>query len=181
MIVISENLLGLVRLTHLCPEDAVEEFSIGLRLDGRVRRMRHDIGTRTIVYGSDYAPDDFFEEQREVNRDLSLLPGDRVLACSRDVIRMPDTYFGLVQTKGSLARLFVSATCNDGQIEPGFTGKVTLELSNDSTCEIVLPIGSLVAQMFVFRCSTRAQRPYDGRYQNADGPTLADFKERTRK
>ncbi len=88
---------------------------------------------------------------------------------------MPVEYFGLVQTKGSLARLFISATCNDGQIEPGFKGKITLELANFGNAEIQIPLGETIAQMFLFRCTTAA-KPYAGRYQNADEPTLATFK-----
>ncbi|WP_428981187.1 dCTP deaminase domain-containing protein [Marinomonas rhodophyticola] len=40
---------------------------------------------------------------------------------------MPNNKFGLVQTKGSIARGFISVHMSDGQVDPGYKGKVTLE------------------------------------------------------
>lgn len=130
-----------------------------------------------IVYGRPYDRDAVFDPQETVGDGVRLAPGDRVLACSEQDYTMPTGYFGLVQTKGSLARLFVSATCNDGQIEPGYTGRITLELANTGACEVILPVGANVAQLFLFRCSMDAA-PYAGRYQGATGPTVADFSTR---
>jgi deoxycytidine triphosphate deaminase len=88
---------------------------------------------------------------------------------------MPNGFFGLIQTKGTLARLFVSATCNDGQVEPGYKGKLTLELMNFSNYQVDLPIGCEVAQLFIFQCSGETVNPYAGKYQAATGPTLPRF------
>jgi deoxycytidine triphosphate deaminase len=176
MLVISENLRGLVSARSLCPEALTEEFSLKIQIDGRIRRMHREPKIRSaITYGSRYDADDFFRTEEIVHRDIVLEPGDRILACSVDHFRMPPNYFGLVQTKGSLARLFVSATCNDGQVEPGFNGKITLEIMNHSAYTVNLPVGSNIAQLFVFRCTMIAQNPYCGRYQDATGPTVATF------
>lgn len=178
MLVTAQNLSGLVLSSGLCAPELVEEYSIRVRIDEKIRRMRDfRNGTPPIVYGSDYAAEDHFENLLPVARDIVLRPGDRILSCSQDRYTMPVDYFGLVQTKGSLARLFVSATCNDGQIEPGFQGKITLELANIGNAEIHIPVGAIVAQIFLFRCTTSA-KPYEGRYQNADEPTLANFKQK---
>ncbi len=176
MLVISKNLSGLVSAGNICPEALTEEFSLKIQISGKIRRMRRGSDPRAVItYGSRYDADDFFHPEEIVGRDIVLEPGDRILACSVDHFRMPANYFGLVQTKGSLARLFVSATCNDGQVEPGFNGKITLEIMNHSACTINLPVGSNIAQLFVFRCTMVAQNPYAGRYQDATGPTVATF------
>jgi len=62
---------------------------------------------------------------------------------------MPLGYIGFVQTKGTLARLFVAAHCTDVQIEPGFSGKVTLELMNQSPFDIAIPVGANIAQIYI--------------------------------
>lgn len=176
MLAISENLRGLVRASGMCPEALLDEFSLKIRIDRKIRIMRREPDNLSaITYGSRYEADDFFQPEEIVDRDIVLEPGCRVLACSVDSFRMPANYFGLVQTKGSLARLFVSATCNDGQVEPGFNGKITLEIINHSAYTINLPVGSNIAQLFVFRCTMIAQIPYHGRYQDATGPTVAKF------
>lgn len=176
MLIVSDNLKGITRSFDVCPGSLVEEFSIKILLDRAVRRMRDDpLDVSPVRYGVRYNPDDFFLPEEQILDSLVLQPGQNCLACSKHEYFMPPGYFGLVQTKGSLARLFVTATVNDGQVEPGYKGKITLEISNLAKFPVSIPSGSEVAQLFVFRCSSSSVAPYDGRYQNARGPTLASF------
>lgn len=98
-------------------------------------------------------------------------PGMKLLACSVEYIRMPLDHMGFIQTKGSLARGFVLAHMCDGQIDPGFNGKVTFELINLSDLSYQLVYGMPIAQLFIFRLTTPLPSGYDGRYQGADRPT----------
>jgi len=112
---------------------------------------------------------------------LTIEPGKQVLAASDGIFKMPLGYFGIVQTKGTLARLFVTATCNDGQVEPGFDGFITLEIVNLSPWKISIPLKETVAQLFIFKCSSTITKKYQGRYANTSrlGPTLPIFEELT--
>lgn len=143
-----------------------------------VRRLRDGVSGTPFVFGTAYDKSLFFHDEASIDRDLVLDPGDCVLSCSAERYHMPRGYFGLLQTRGSLGRMFVSATCNDGQIEPGFDGRITLEITNHARFQVVIPVGSRIAQLFIFRCTTEVGKPYDGHYQNADGPTLPTFGER---
>lgn len=175
MLVTSDNLLGLVRSENICAPKLVDGFSLDIRLGREVIRMRPaPLSETPIHYNTRYDPDIYFTPPEQLARELVLGPGDRVLGCSADDYRMPTRYFGLVQTKGTLARLFISTTCNDGQIEPGYRGRITLELVNLGAYQVVIPVDAVIAQVFVFRCTADAPA-YDGRYQDATGPTLADF------
>lgn len=174
MLVVSNNLLGIVNEYGICSPNLVEEFSIGVRLHGLTRRARAG-ASEPIVFGHPYIEEDYFEPLTTVERDLELWPGQSVLGCSSDRYEMPAGYFGLLQTRGSLARLFVAATCNDGQVEPGYEGRITLEITNHGRLPVIIPVGSRIAQLFLFRCTTEAHQPYAGRYQGANEPTLARF------
>jgi len=178
MLVSHDNLAGLIQSTGLCDPGLFDDFSINIRLDSQIIRMKdRSLRHRQIIYGRPYNSGEHFEALTRVQRDLPLKPGDRVLACSADDYRMPNGYLGLVQTKGSLARLFISATCNDAQVEPGYEGRITLELMNLGNSDVIIPVHSVVAQLFILRCSTETAAPYSGRYQGATGPTLARFPE----
>jgi deoxycytidine triphosphate deaminase len=85
---------------------------------------------------------------------------------------MPPGYFGLIQTKGSLARLFIAVTCNDGQIDAGYEGRVTFEIVNLGHLRVRAPRLAPVAELYVFRTSTNNVSLYNGRYQGADKPTI---------
>ena len=63
-----------------------------------------------------------------------------------------------------------------GFIDPGFSGHVTLELSNVATLPIKLWPGMKIGQLCLFRLSSPAEHPYGSavygsRYQGQRGPT----------
>ena len=76
----------------------------------------------------------------------------------------------------SLGRLGLLTHSTAGFIDPGFTGHITLELSNVANLPITLWPGMKIGQLCLFRLSSPAERPYgsDGvgsRYQGQRGPT----------
>jgi dCTP deaminase len=63
-----------------------------------------------------------------------------------------------------------------GFIDPGFSGHVTLELSNVATLPIKLWPGMKIGQLCLFRLESPAEHPYGSavygsRYQGQRGPT----------
>ncbi|TNB46789.1 deoxycytidine deaminase [Martelella lutilitoris] len=154
----------------MCPLELYDGSSILLKLGGTVFVPSKQEG-RVIRYGL-HEVDDFYKEKKLEEGELLLRPSECVLACSTDRIHMPAGYMGFIQTKGTLARLFVITHCTDPQIDSGFNGKITFEIVNLSPFEIVLPVGSPVAQLFVSRVSTENFPPYSGKYRDSDIPTL---------
>jgi deoxycytidine triphosphate deaminase len=76
----------------------------------------------------------------------------------------------------SLGRLGLLTHSTAGFIDPGFTGHITLELSNVANLPIVLRPGMKIGQLCLFRLSSPAERPYGSegvgsRYQGQRGPT----------
>lgn len=170
MIVVGENLKGLVKANNICDERFVDEYSITLILDKRIYRLRNDPDV-VVRYGMQNV-EDLYEYHTVENGEVLLRRGECVLACSANSIRIPQGYMGLVQTKGTLARLFVAAQCSSAQIDPGFQGKITLELVNHSTFAVSINVGMPVANVYLLRCSTDNPSPYRGGYSDSDRPLL---------
>ena len=103
---------------------------------------------------------------------LVLSPRQAVLACSKEFVKMPKGYMGLLQTKGSLARLFISVHCSDGQVEPGFEGRVTFEICNMGNATVKILNGAPIAQMFIFKTSSN-KVAYNGKYCHSQKPTIS--------
>jgi dCTP deaminase len=175
VLVIGKNLEGIVSQLKICEGRFVEEFSLKVTLDRKIRRMRSGTLGQHILYGHKIDHRSIYSDLESCDQNLELNPQDKVLACSVGTYKMPAGFFGLIQTKGTLARMFVSATCNDGQVEPGYEGKLTLEVVNFSNFRVDLPIGSEIAQLFIFQCSGETDKPYSGKYQGATTPTLPMF------
>ena len=107
-----------------------------------------------------------------------LHPGEFVLGSTYEAITLPDDIAARLEGKSSLGRLGLLTHSTAGFIDPGFSGHVTLELSNVSTLPILLWPGMKVGQTCFFRLSSPAENPYGSskygsRYQGQRGPTAS--------
>ncbi len=80
----------------------------------------------------------------------------------------------------SLGRLGLLTHSTAGFLDPGFTGHVTLELSNVANLPITLYPGMRIGQIAVFQLTTPAERPYGStgvrsKYQGQRGPTPSRY------
>ncbi|MGV3659498.1 MAG: dCTP deaminase [Prosthecobacter sp.] len=148
-------------------ESAFDGNSLELTLSDTVCRIKSS--GEPLRYG-EKIPAELIQEDK-LNSSLALAKGDCVLACSRERVKIPAGYLGFIQTKGSLARHFVSVACFDGQIDSGFEGPVTFEIVSHSDVQLIIPVGAKVARLFLIKCSSKLSPPYNGRYKNAVGPT----------
>ena len=87
-----------------------------------------------------------------------------------------DDIAGRLEGKSSLGRLGLVTHSTAGFIDPGFSGHVTLELSNTATLPVMLWPGMKIGQFCFFQLSSPAENPYGSekygsRYQGQRGPT----------
>ena len=123
-------------------------------------------------------------EQSELTREVAvtggehfiLHPGEFVLASTYEVITLPDDIAGRLEGKSSLGRLGLLTHSTAGFIDPGFSGHITLELSNVANLPVKLFPGMKIGQLCLIKLSSPAQHPYGSavygsRYQGQRGPT----------
>lgn len=99
---------------------------------------------------------------------ILMKPGDVVLACTREYIKMPEDICGQLFTKSTLGRMFINHMMA-GVIDAGFEGKLTLELVNEGTHIVRIPIGARVVQMVMMELDHAAIRPYGTRASRYHG------------
>lgn len=107
-----------------------------------------------------------------------LHPGEFVLGSTLETVALPDDLAARVEGKSSLGRLGLLTHATAGFVDPGFSGHVTLELSNVATLPIRLWPGMKVGQLCFFRLSSPAEHPYGSatygsHYQGQRGPTAS--------
>ena len=107
-----------------------------------------------------------------------LHPGEFVLGSTYEMVTLPDDLAGRLEGKSSLGRLGLLTHSTAGFIDPGFSGHITLELSNVANLPITLWPGMKIGQLCVFRLSSPAEHPYGSerygsRYQGQRGPTAS--------
>lgn len=99
-----------------------------------------------------------------------LLPGQFVLATTKEYFALPNDLTAFVEGRSSLGRmgLFIQ---NAGWVDPGFEGEITLELYNANRCAIELKAGRRVGQLVFAKMDAAAGNPYHGKYQGQTGAT----------
>ena len=110
------------------------------------------------------------------DEEFILHPGEFVLASTYEVITLPDDVAGRLEGKSSLGRLGLLTHSTAGFIDPGFSGHITLELSNVANLPVKLFPGMKIGQLCLIKLSSAAEHPYGSavygsRYQGQRGPT----------
>ncbi len=152
----------------------IQPSSVDVRLDRFFR----------VFENHKYSEIDPSVEQPELTRELEvaadehfiLHPGEFVLASTYEVITLPDDIAGRLEGKSSLGRLGLLTHSTAGFIDPGFSGHITLELSNVANLPVKLFPGMKIGQLCLIKLSSPAEHPYGSalygsRYQGQRGPT----------
>jgi len=103
-----------------------------------------------------------------------LHPGEFVLAVTLERVELPADLVGRLDGKSSLGRLGLIVHSTAGFVDPGFKGRLTLELTNVANLPITLSYAMPVSQISFSRLTTPAERPYGkaagSKYQDQTGP-----------
>jgi dCTP deaminase len=126
------------------------------------------------------------EEQPDLTRAVEVMPdepfilhpGEFVLGSTFELVTLPDDIAARLEGKSSLGRLGLLTHSTAGFVDPGFSGHVTLELSNVATLPIKLWPGMKIGQLCFFRLTSPSENPYGSekygsRYQGQRGPTAS--------
>ena len=111
-----------------------------------------------------------------VDEPFVLHPGEFVLGSTFERVTLGSAVAARLEGKSSLGRLGLLTHSTAGFIDTGFSGHVTLELSNMATLPVKLWPGMKIGQLCFFRLSSPAEYPYGSsqygsRYQGQRGPT----------
>lgn len=159
-------------------DGCVQPSSVDLHLD-RLFRLFRNHSTRVIDVK---LPQEDLTELVEVEEDAPLIlhPGEFILGSTSELIGIPDDLVGRLEGKSSLGRLGLLIHSTAGFVDPGFSGHVTLELSNVANLPITLYPGMKIGQISFLRMTTPADVPYGAdslgsKYQGQRGPTPSKY------
>ena len=154
----------------------IQPSSVDVRLDRFLRVFENH--KYSVIDPSIEQSDLTREVAVEANEEFILHPGEFVLASTYEVITLPDDIAGRLEGKSSLGRLGLLTHSTAGFIDPGFSGHITLELSNVANLPVKLFPGMKIGQLCLIKLSSPAENPYGSalygsRYQGQRGPTAS--------
>ena len=157
-------------------ENAIQPASLDIRLDREFRVFRNHrdsfIDIRT--------PMESLTEIETIDDDQAFVlhPNEFVLGSTIELVELPNDIVARVEGKSSLGRLGLLVHATAGYVDPGWQGKLTMELSNVSNLPIKLYYNMKIGQLSFFELSTPSDNPYGSsalksKYQNQEGPTAS--------
>ena len=101
---------------------------------------------------------------RGYSGEVVIHPHEFLLATTIETINLPNNLTAFVEGRSSIGRmgLFIQ---NAGWVDPGFCGKITLELFNASDVPILMKEGTRIGQLVFCSMTMPCRFPYKGKYQ----------------
>jgi len=159
-------------------DSCIQPSSVDLRLDKLFRVFLNH--TMSVI---DVRKDlsDLTQEVEIADGDAFILhPGEFVLGSTSEKVSLPDDIVARIEGKSSLGRLGLLIHSTAGFIDAGFSGHITLELSNVANLPITLYPGMKIGQVSFLQMTTPADVPYGSskvgsKYQGQRGPTPSRY------
>lgn len=116
---------------------------------------------------------------------ITVQPNDFLLASTLESIELPNGIVAKLEGKSSLGRKGIFVHVTAGYVDPGWKGRLTLEIYNASSEPYILTSGSKICQIRFMRLSSPVDRMYGdpalgNHYQNSEG-TRASYAESRKK
>lgn len=87
-------------------------------------------------------------------------PNEFALATTQEYVKVPHDLVARVEGRSSMGRLGVTMHVTAGYVDPGFEGRITLEISNIGAMPVALYPGQRVCQLVFETMTTPAELPY---------------------
>lgn len=135
---------------------------------------------RPVQLGKETVEDIFDKEVIDSDTYWKLDPRDFVLGTTQEWVDIPDDLLARVEGKSSLGRMGLLVHATAGFIDPGFKGRITLELYNLFGKTLALYPGMAICQLSFFELDKPAVHPYGhdslkSKYQNQSEVTSSRY------
>ena len=154
----------------------IQPASVDLHLDKKILVFRNS--TEPFIDLKKDLPDLTEEHIIKNDQPFILHPGEFILASTIERIKIPVDIVARLEGKSSLGRVGLLIHSTAGYVDPGWDGKLTLELTNVSRLPITLYYGMRIGQISFLKLTTPVNREYGSpelgsRYKGQQDPTAS--------
>jgi len=108
-------------------------------------------------------------------------PGEFILGVTKEHIELPNDIAGRIDGRSSLGRLGIIVHSTAGHVDPGWKGKLTLEISNIGKLPVALTPGMKFCSLIFEKLSSPSEHGYRGKYAGYDVPATSKIAEEFKK
>lgn len=166
----------------LNPERQIQPSSVDLRIGNEFKGFK--IIKKPFIDPKDPENIDSYMESVHVKEGEAFIihPNEFTLATTFETVKVPDYLVARVEGRSSMGRLGITMHVTAGFIDPGFEGKITLEISNIGKMPVALYPGQRACQIVFETMTSPAEKPYghpdrDSKYMGQTKPECSRIKQ----
>jgi len=162
---------GKLKIEPLEIDEQIMPVGIDLRL-GNVFRIFRTNAKSHIDPSKDKLEDSTQIMKVEEGKSLTLHPGEFILGVTKEYIELPDKLAARIDGRSSLGRMGIIVHSTAGHVDPGFSGKLTLEITNVGKLPVILYPGMKFCSLIFEKMSSPVEKSYKevGKYAGDTGP-----------
>lgn len=151
---------GKIVIDPLTDEKQIQPSSIDMRIGDEFKVFR--VIRKPFIDPKDDEDIASYMESLTVSEGEAFIihPNEFALATTYEYVKVPDNLVARVEGRSSMGRLGVTMHVTAGYIDPGFEGKITLEISNIGAMPVALYPGQRVCQLVFETMTSPAEKPY---------------------
>ncbi len=163
------------------PEIQIQPSSVDLRIGREFKGFK--IIRKPVIDPMDKSDLESYMESFYLEEDEPFIihPGEFALATTYETVKLPGDLVARVEGRSSMGRLGITMHVTAGYIDPGFQGKITLEISNIGKMPVALYTGQRVCQIVFETMTSPSEKPYghpdrDSKYMGQERPITSKIK-----
>jgi len=164
------------------PDVQIQPSSVDLRIGNEFKGFR--IVRKPVIDPMDPGDLESYMESFyiEEGKPFIIHPREFALATTYETVKLPSDLVARVEGRSSMGRLGITMHVTAGYIDPGFHGKITLEISNIGKMPVALYTGQRVCQIVFETMTSPSEKPYghpdrDSKYMGQKRPITSKIKQ----
>lgn len=151
---------GKIVIDPLKDEQQIQPSSVDMRLGDEFKVFK--VIRKAYIDPNDEEDISSYMESTTVEKGEAFIihPNEFALATTAEYVKVPDNLVARVEGRSSMGRLGVTMHVTAGFIDPGFEGRITLEISNIGAMPVALYPGQRVCQIVFETMTTPSEIPY---------------------
>lgn len=160
--------------------EQLQSIGVDLRLGTTFKIFKVTHKSHIDLSEKNYEPDTETVEVPE-GKSFILHPDEFVLGITKEYVEIPNNLMAHIDGRSSLGRLGIGVHSTAGHADPGYKGRLTLEISNIGKLPISILPGMRFCSIIFETLSSPVEKTYHGKYFDTKTPSPSKISDEFRK
>jgi dCTP deaminase len=171
---------GRIKIEPCDLETQLAPIGVDLRLGNTFKLFKITHKSHIDLSKEDTQPDTELVEVPD-GGSFMLHPGEFVLGITKEHIELPNDIAARIDGRSSLGRLGIIVHSTSGHVDPGYKGRLTLEISNIGKLPIAIIPGMKFCSLMFESLTSPVEKAYKGKYLGTETPLASKINEEFKK